>query len=322
MLGAYTRLTDAGLGCPDWPGCYGRLVLPTQVGSLANAQLQFPQTTIEPRKAWTEMVHRYAAGSLVVLVLLMGVIILIRYGRGLKDSHSFPWVMPVVLIALLIFQAALGMWTVTLKLLPVVVIGHLLGGMLIVAGLCYFRMQLSAVVGQSLPKWRLGIGLGIVLVFCQIALGGLVSSQYAGLACIGFPRCNGVWWPTLKMSLGFDVLTSVGPNYQGGVLDNEARVTIQWIHRLGALMVSSVLLLLSTGILCRVTNKAVRRAALLSVVLVMSQVVLGIVNVLYLLPLWAAVLHNGVAALLLAVLFVLFYLARGDVAYANQLKVS
>lgn len=318
MLGAYTRLTDAGLGCPDWPGCYGHLVVPKTTSVLDKVPRSILQSPIESKKAWTEMVHRYAAGILVLSVLIMGLLVMYAKLWSPGGGKQEPWVLLCVLMALLVFQAALGMWTVTLKLLPIVVIAHLLGGILIFSCLCCFRMQLSTVVGEPMPVFRIGIGIGIILVLCQIALGGLVSSQYAGLACIGFPRCNGLWWPVLKDVFRWDVLTSVGPNYQGGILDNEVRVTLQFIHRLGALFVGVFVLLLSTGLMGFANNKALRLGAFFLASLVLFQVGLGAINVLYLLPLWAAVLHNGIAALLLAVLCILYYLTKGGAPRACQ----
>ncbi len=313
MLGAYTRLTDAGLGCPDWPGCYGHLVLPSVHNDLVDAQRHYPLIPIESRKAWTEMAHRYAAGTLGLLILVMGVSVWRLRQRG----HSLPWVLPLTLILLVVFQAALGMWTVTLKLLPVVVMGHLLGGMLIFAILCYFCMQLMSTHGENRPRWRCWIGLGMVIVFCQIALGGWVSSNYAGIACIGFPRCNGVWFPVLHFMKGFNLFSPVGANYQGGILDSDVRITIQFIHRIGAIVAAMYVLILSAFLLHSVKEKYLRRTAVLAITLVVIQFALGVANVVYFLPLVVAVLHNGVAALLLATMFKMRYLATGDTAYAR-----
>ena len=304
VLGAYTRLTGAGLGCPDWPGCYGHMVLPMAKNELSHAQSQYPLIPIETRKAWTEMAHRYAAGTLAFLIILIGWSVL--WFR--KNGTRLPWQLPLVLMVLVLLQAALGMWTVTLKLLPVVVMGHLLGGMLIFASLCYFRMQLSVSVQQSLPQWRFWIGLGIALVFFQIALGGWVSSNYAGVACIGFPQCNGQWMPALHLYQGFNLLSPVGANYQGGVLDHDVRMTIQFIHRIGAVIVASYVLILSILLLLRGREKRLRMVALLAVIFVLFQFALGVANVVYLLPLWVAVMHNGVAALLLAAMVMMRYL--------------
>lgn len=301
MLGAYTRLTNAGLGCPDWPGCYGHLVLPSDSQSLDNAQRNFPTIPIEARKAWTEMAHRYAAGTLALLIAVTGITVMRR-------SQGVAKILPLLLMALVLFQAALGMWTVTMKLLPIVVMGHLLGGIAIFSCLCLLRARLTAVKGQSLPGWRLAAALGVVIVFCQIALGGWVSANYAGIACVGFPQCNGQWLPDWHIHQGFYLLSPVGTNYQGGVLDNPARVTIQMIHRIGALITALYCLSLAVTLLRRVNNLAIRRAAWALAGLVLLQVSLGILNVIYLLPLAIAVAHNGVAALLMATMLLLLYL--------------
>ena len=311
MLGAYTRLTDAGLGCPDWPGCYGHMVLPTAGHELTAAQSEYPQVPIESQKAWTEMAHRYAAGTLALLILAIGISVC----RLNLQGQRLPWKLPLTLMLFVFFQAALGMWTVTLKLLPIVVLGHLLGGMLIFACLCYFRLQLSTACVHYLPRWRFWIGLGVMLVFCQIALGGWVSSNYAGIACIGFPQCNGQWLPSLHFSEGFNVFSSVGANYQGGVLDSEIRTTIHVIHRLGALVVAGYVLILSALLLWHVNLYNLRKMAMLALVLVGMQCMLGVINVVYLLPLGVAVAHNGVAALLLATLFTMRYLVTGGATH-------
>ena len=306
MLGAYTRLTHAGLGCPDWPGCYGHMVLPTDQNDLTQAQSHYPQIPIESVKAWTEMAHRYAAGTLAVFILGIALTVS-RLGR---PHTRLPWMVPLTLLLLVSFQAALGMWTVTLKLLPVVVMGHLLGGILIFSCLSYFRWQLSSMRGKNLPIWRMLIGIGIVIVFCQIALGGWVSSNYAGIACIGFPRCNGQWLPALHLSQAFNVFSSIGANYQGGLLDNEVRATIQVVHRLGAYVTASYVLILSGLILMRVNFKPLRMTSIVAILLVLMQFSLGIINVVYFLPLWSAVAHNGLAALLLATLVSMHYFAK------------
>lgn len=299
MLGAYTRLTDAGLGCPDWPGCYGHMVLPTAKSELSIAQTKYPQMLIESKKAWTEMTHRYVAGCLALLILFIGLSVLKKYYR----ERAVSWKIPVALLILVVFQAALGMWTVTLKLLPAVVMAHLLGGICIFAGLCRFRLQLSPIQGQDFPSWRFFIRLACFIIFLQIALGGWVSSNYAGISCIGFPQCNGMWFPELHFSKGFHLLSPIGTNYQGGVLDTEVRASIQWIHRLGAVVTASYLLILSAFILLKSNSIMLKRAACFMTIIVLFQFVLGIMNVLYLLPLPVALAHNGFAALLLAIVF-------------------
>lgn len=308
MLGAYTRLTDAGLGCPDWPGCYGQMILPSGKAQLHAAQTQYPQTPIESRKAWTEMIHRYAAGTLAALIFFIGFFVL----RKRLQCTNVPWHLPCALFLLVIFQAALGMWTVTLKLLPVVVMGHLLGGMLIVASLSRFRVQISSFVGQDVPQWRPWLRGAVLLVFVQIALGGWVSSNYAGISCIGFPKCNGSWFPALHFAQGFNLFSPVGVNYQGGLLEHDIRVTIQWIHRLGAVVTVSYILVLASLMMWKTRFNALKKAAALMFLLVLVQCTLGILNVIYLLPITVAVAHNGVAALLLATVFSTLHFIRKE----------
>jgi cytochrome c oxidase assembly protein subunit 15 len=313
MLGAYTRLTDAGLGCPDWPGCYGQLVLPSAASSLEKAQTVFPEVPIESAKAWTEMAHRYVAGSLALLIFYIGFMVLRKRCQG----TILPWHLPAALILLVIFQAALGMWTVTLKLLPVVVMGHLLGGILIVSCLSRFRLQMSSLVGEDLPRWRPWVRLAVLIVFIQIALGGWVSSNYAGIACIGFPQCNGLWLPELHLTKAFNLFSSIGSNYQGGLLENNVRATIQVVHRLGAVITAVYLLLLCTLILCKTSANYLKRVAWIVIVLIVLQFTLGIMNVIYLLPIHVAVAHNGIAALLLALVFCMLHFLRGGRVYAE-----
>lgn len=306
MLGAYTRLSDAGLGCPDWPGCYGRMVLPSEGSALTEAQIKYPHIPIESGKAWTEMTHRYAAGILGVLLFYIGFgVLFLRY-----HGNKMPWHLPLVLMLLVVFQAALGMWTVTLKLLPVVVMGHLLGGMLIFSCLARFRMQISSVCRHDLPRWRPWLRVGVIIVLIQIALGGWVSANYAGIACIGVPQCNGVWVPTLSFAKGFNLFSAVGANYQGGLLDNEARVSIQFVHRIGAVVTALYLLSLGSFMLWRAPMGALKAGAALLMVFVLAQCTLGVLNVLYLLPIQVAVAHNGTAALILATVFCLLQCTR------------
>lgn len=306
-LGAYTRLTDAGLGCPDWPGCYGHMVLPTETNALSAMQHHYPHLPLETPKAWTEMIHRYVAGTLVLLILMSVVFLLWSSVRPSIKRIAF------LLIFLVFFQAALGMWTVTLKLLPVVVMGHLLGGLLIFASLCYLRWQLSAMEGKSVPyslhRW---VGLGVVIVLLQIILGGWVSANYAGIACIGFPQCNGFWLPPLQWAKAFNLFAPIGANYQGGLLAHDARMTIQFVHRLGALVTLTYVLSLSVAIIFMVKETVVRRVSLAVSLLVILQTGLGILNVVYLLPLPVAIAHNGGAALLLAAMVSLFYVTKEE----------
>ena len=306
-LGAYTRLTDAGLGCPDWPGCYGHLVLPSQQQALQTAQKLYPDVPIESVKAWTEMAHRYLAGSLLVFILVILSILTFHpvFKRQIRPFYLLS------VIGLMLFQAALGMWTVTLKLLPTVVMGHLLGGFLIFSVLTVLRCHFLQVELLNLKKWRWILGGGVVLTFLQIALGGWVSSNYAGISCIGFPMCNGEWIPHLNLKQAFDLIHPIGMNYQGGVLDIDARMTIQWVHRLGALIVWLFWGGVSISLWRSVKQVYVHRAILVLQLLLSLQIALGVINVVYLLPIESAVLHNGVGVLVLAATIVITCLVAG-----------
>lgn len=288
-LGAYTRLTNAGLGCPDWPGCYGHMVVAKH-------------TTDEPIKAWTEMIHRYFAGSLGLLILIFAI-------KGISariKSDPFPTLIPLLLLGLVFFQAALGMWTVTLKLLPVVVMGHLLGGLSILSALWWLWLSIkkSETISADLRWLKPWALLGLVIVGCQIALGGWVSANYAGVSCIGFPSCNNQLVPTLHFKEAFNVLSPVGANYQGGLLDASARMTIQFVHRIGAFITLFYVLGLAL-LLFRQRHARLTKIAWAMCVVVLLQFSLGIMNVIYLLPLKVAVGHNAVAALLLITLLTL-----------------
>ncbi len=305
LLGAYVRLNDAGLGCPDWPGCYGRLVAPEHPAEVAPPyQGQVP----EPHKAWKEMVHRYFAGTLGLLILLLAILAWRR-----RRVPGQPVVLPLLLVALVVFQALLGMWTVTLQLKPVVVMAHLLGGMTTLAGLWWLVLRsIRWRAGQPRESWawRVFVLLGLLLVVAQIALGGWTSANYAALACPDFPTCQGGWWPHMDFREAFVLWRGTGINYEFGVLDNPARTAIHMTHRLGALTVALYVGLLAFFLL-RVANAArVRRAAALVALLLGAQLSLGISNVVFHLPLAVAVAHNGGAALLLLALLTTLFLTR------------
>lgn len=311
MLGAYTRLTHAGLGCPDWPGCYGHMVVPTQMDSqIVDQQLASP---IEARKAWTEMIHRYIAGTLVLLVISINILAWMNRRNGVSV------ILPTLLLGLIGFQAALGMWTVTLKLLPIVVMGHLLGGLLIFGGLVYFNLLLQT---KDLAHQPISVGCGwiylaLAIVLGQIALGGWVSANYAGLACVGFPQCNGQWLPVLTWEHSFQLWSTIGANYQGGLLDSASRITIQMMHRLGALITIIYLGCLLLRLL-RINSHLLKWNVAIILVCLMAQVTLGIINVIYMLPLWAAVAHNGMAALLFGAVIGLHFTVNAGVLHVRR----
>jgi len=303
LLGAYTRLTHAGLGCPDWPGCYGFIGVPQTDAQLAHAERHFPEAPVEAQKGWNEMVHRYFAGTLGLAILGLAMHALVRRGR---DGQ--PLRLPLVLLGVVITQAAFGMWTVTLKLWPQVVTAHLLGGFTTLALLFLLSLRLSG----ALPALGLPAGLrrlaaaALALVIVQIALGGWVSSNYAAVACVDLPTCHGQWWPAMDFANGFHLTQHIGPNYLGGQLDSDARTAIHMTHRLGALVVTLTLLALAW----RLRGEGLGRLAGLLLAVLALQVGLGISNVLFHLPLPVAVAHNGGGALLLLTLVLVNYRVR------------
>lgn len=310
VLGAFTRLVDAGLGCPDWPGCYGFLSVPSSESSLQAAELRFPEAPVEAHKAWWEMIHRYFAGGLLLVAVALTVVAGINWRRrahNATDEH-LPFKMSLALLVLVICQAAFGAWTVTLKLWPQVVTAHLLGGFASLSLIWLIGLRLGVlghlrVPGHLLPH----AAVALVLVVAQVALGGWVSSNYAALACPDFPTCHGEWLPQMNLAEGFNVAQSVGPNYLGGQLESDARVAIQFTHRLGALVV-----LLGVGLLAW-RLRAERSPLALPVAGVLAlQLALGILNVVLALPLWVATAHNAVGAVLLLVLVTVNYRAFRD----------
>lgn len=283
-LGALTRLLDAGLGCPDWPGCYGQLMPPS------TAELQASGIP-DSGKAWMEMIHRYAAGLLGLLILLITIKLEIA-----GANRKLRWLGRGLLL-LVIAQALFGMWTVTLKLQPQVVTIHLLGGMLLLAmlwSLCR-RLSTSAPVAVA-PTVKTASLLLLVLLFGQIALGGWTSSQYAGLACPDFPTCQGQWLPDFELQQAFNLTEFIDANHEGGLLPLDARAGIQVVHRLFALLLTMAVLSLGVALW---RYPPLRPAALTLLGLTALQLSIGIANALLLLPLPLALAHNTGAALVL-----------------------
>lgn len=298
VLGAYTRLTHAGLGCPDWPGCYGFIGVPMSEHKQAIAEARFPDAPVEVAKGWYEMIHRYFAGALGLVILGLAV-------HALRHRHvvAQPVKLPLAVLALVTLQAAFGMWTVTLKLWPQVVTAHLLGGFATLSLLFLLTLRLSGRFPplDVTPRLRALAVAALLLVIGQIALGGWVSSNYAAVACVDLPTCHGEWWPAMDFANGFHLTQHIGPNYLGGQLDSDARTAIHMSHRIGAVLVTLVLLALAW----QLKQHAQPRLAALLVVALLVQVSLGISNVVFHLPLLVAVAHNlGGAALLLTLVLI------------------
>ncbi|MCU4674429.1 COX15/CtaA family protein [Catenovulum sp. 2E275] len=315
VLGAYTRLTDAGLGCPDWPGCYGHLTVPAE-HQVEAAQAKYPNQLIEPEKAWNEMIHRYFAGSLGLLILIITLAAFIKpYSASIKKYSSG-------LLALVCFQAILGMWTVTLVLMPVIVMAHLLGGFSIFVLLVLLERKLSHAQADNKTYSKIEKGrvpkfgwLCLAVLLFQIALGGWTSSNYAALACTQLPVCEPGWQERLDLN-AFHLISPQADTYLYGVLDYSARMTIHIGHRFWAVVTVFMLILwslFSFQILkkqAQNTKLPVKNIYLFNISLLLllaAQFSLGVANIVLSLPILVAVMHNAVALLLLSVMSVSLY---------------
>ena len=304
-LGAYTRLTHAGLGCPDWPGCYGLIDVPQTSEQITAAEQAFPERPVEPQKAWNEMIHRYFAGALGLLILLIAFMSIKRRSQG------GPVGLPIFILLVVIFQAALGMWTVTLKLMPVVVMGHLLGGFttLCLLLLLYLRLSDYRVPGGdfAVKKYAKFAVIGIFILAGQIALGGWTSSNYAALTCTELPICQAGWAEQIDFEHAFDLIPPEKDSYEFGHLDHASRVTIHVMHRFGAIVTALYLFWLAISIYRKAQSPFFRSAALSLGFILSVQIGLGISNIWFSLPLSVAVSHNIVAAMLMMSLISMTY---------------
>lgn len=278
MLGAYTRLTDAGLSCPDWPNCYGYITAPHTAEQLQIAAQKYPATPINVKKAWTEMTHRYFAGTEGILILILTGTFLFSRNKSTRSVFA-----GVALLGLLGMQVALGMLTVTKLLKPVIVLSHLLTGLSLLCLLWWayldFFLPRDAFAKTTPATFKPWLWLAFFIMAAQITLGGWVSTHYASLACVDFPYCNGKILPTL----------------QWGQLNTDL-ITIHMLHRIGALVTVCYLALLSVALL-RQSNMRGMAVAILA--LVTLQITLGILNIIWLRPAWLALIHHGVAIILL-----------------------
>ncbi|MFZ9194894.1 MAG: COX15/CtaA family protein [Burkholderiales bacterium] len=306
VVGAYVRLSDAGLGCPDWPGCYGELTPHHAQDDIAKAVEEQGGThgPVSLGKAWKEMFHRYIAGGLGLVILAIAFTAWLRR-RELQQSPF----LATSLVGLVAFQAALGMWTVTMLLKPVIVTLHLLGGLATLAllvwlGLRQEKFQPASLAAVRLRPWAL---LALLIVIAQIMLGGWVSTNYAALACIDFPTCHGVWFPEMDFRHGFQLIRELGMTAAGTHLSYDAITAIHWTHRVGAAL---TFVYVGGFALALLRDRGLARygAALLAVLLV--QLALGIANVVAGLPLAVAAAHNAGAAILLLTTVVINFALR------------
>jgi len=329
ILGAFTRLVDAGLGCPDWPGCYGHVLWPNNAAEIATANQAYPDAPVELDKTWPEMVHRYLATTLGAIVLVLAA--LAWRHRG-PDQ---PLKLPLFLLGFVILQGMFGMWTVTLKLWPQVVTAHLLGGFTTISLLWLLTLRLNN------HRWELGpegsarlarlkplAATALVVVVLQITLGGWTTSNYAAVACPDLPTCQAQWLPPMDFAAGFDVFQQVGPNYLEGTMTNEARVAIHMSHRIGAIIALLVAGALSLRLLRDPLSNLRRLGKAVGGILCL-QLLLGLGNIVFQFPVWVATAHNAVGALLLmSVVTVNYYLltarckVTANVAVAQSASLS
>ncbi|MFZ3141598.1 COX15/CtaA family protein [Polaromonas sp.] len=332
IFGAFTRLTDSGLGCPDWPGCYGSA---SPVGAqlhIEAAQSAMPTGPVTHSKAWIEMIHRYLATGVGVLILTLALVTFMarrEQRRGAKNSSPehilSPW-WPIATLAWVCLQGAFGALTVTMKLFPAIVTLHLLGGLVLLALLRAQSVRYAQVQEQSTPailstSTRRFLLAAFALLWLQIALGGWVSTNYAVLACTGFPACQGSFWPVMDFSQGFTLWRELGAGHDGGYISFQALTAIHYVHRMAAYAVFVALMLLSFSLY---SVPALRQQARWLAALTLLQVATGLSNVVLGWPLLAAVAHTGGAAALVVVLTGIVFSSRKMpvLARVSSLNVS
>ena len=305
MFGAFVRLTDSGLGCPDWPGCYGSVTPFGALGHIRDALETMPHGPVSLSKAWIEMVHRYA-GALLGLLIISIVFMAWRHRRVLGNS---PRLALVTLVAVCL-QGAFGAWTVTHRLMPIVVTGHLLGGMLLLSLMTWLaaRERLHDTVPYSARVWKWPVALGLLLLFTQISLGGWVSTNYAALACMDFPMCQGAWVPDMDLHGGFSLVRALGELPNGELISQQALTAIHWVHRNFAFLVFAYLGFLVIKLW---SKPGLAGPARLAGLLLLAQLITGLTTIFFQWPLLIAVMHNGGAAgLVLVTVTLLVRIAR------------
>jgi cytochrome c oxidase assembly protein subunit 15 len=302
VVGAWVRLTDAGLGCPDWPGCYGHVHPSGVAADAAAAHAAYPSRPFEYQKALHEMVHRYIAGGLGLVILGLAV-----FSAWNRRDPGQPKVLPLVLVGVVALQAALGAFTVTMLLKPLIVTLHLVGGLTTLGILWWLSLTPARrdVKAAERPVRRLALAAFAALIV-QILLGGWTSTNYAAVACPDFPTCQGTMWPATDFHNAYVLSHGPGVDYAGGVLAQPARTAIQVTHRAGAVVAGTLLLLCAFAAFRRAQNGAVRLAAAGVAGAVALQWLIGMNLIWQGFPLWLGTGHNaGAAILLLATLTLL-----------------
>ena len=302
LFGAFTRLTDSGLGCPDWPGCYGSASPLGAHAPISAAQAQLPSGPVTHTKAWIEMVHRYLATAVGALILGLAVL---SWPRGVAQGTAPPgWCLPLATLLWVGVQGAFGALTVTMKLFPAIVTLHLLGGVLLLAMLVvqFERLERFDKASARLPlqpSTRALLMLGGVVLLLQVALGGWVSTNYAVLACSDFPMCQQSWWPAMQFDEGFALWRPLGLSAQGEPIPFAALTAIHYVHRAFAMLVLGALALLAWRL---AATDGLRTSAAWLAGLLALQLATGLANVVLGWPLFAALLHSGGAAAIVGLL--------------------
>ncbi|GLU32880.1 COX15/CtaA family protein [Trinickia caryophylli] len=317
MFGGFTRLTDSGLGCPDWPGCYGTASPFVAHAQIAAAHAALPSGPVSMTKAWIEMIHRYFAMAIGVLIIAQTLIAWVARIKR-RPLHVSPW-WPTALLALIGVQGAFGAFTVTMKLQPVIVTTHLLLGLALLGALAWLAARMTPIpaLEPGTARYRAAAFAGLALLAVQIALGGWVSTNYAVLACTDFPTCNGQWLPPMDFAQGFHLWRALGMTGDGDVITQDALVAIHWTHRSFAFVVAAYLAWLALQLR---RFPSLRRPALGMLAVLALQFATGLSNIVLQWPLPIAVAHNGGAAVLLVLLVVLNFRtaarAEGSIAPA------
>ena len=339
IVGSFTRLTDSGLGCPDWPGCYGTASPFSAHAQIHAAQQMMPTGPVTWTKAWIEMVHRYFAMTVGILVITLTVIAWRLHARNTSTLTSTlnisaltstantsalnisttntsaktfslstsPW-LPTNIFFLIVIQGLFGALTVTQKLQPLIVTVHLLLGLLLLCSLAWLLLKQTKTFSENFQTqttpYKKFVVMGLVLLVMQIMLGGWVSTNYAVLACTEFPQCQGVWLPTMNFEQGFTLWRALGYTHTGAPLDINALVAIHWTHRTFAYIVALYLFSLA---LYLYKVKPLRKWAGLLAAMLMLQLMTGIANIIFKWPLLIALLHSAGAAVLLLLMVTLLF---------------